>query len=41
VGSMKMAPTEVLEVALCQAPLDIAAIEDAGLTAYRLKCQGE
>ena len=41
VGAMKMTPTEALEVALYQAPLDLAAIETAGLTAYRLKCQGE
>ena len=31
-GSMKMTPTKALEVALCQAPLDLAAIEAAGLT---------
>jgi hypothetical protein len=36
---MKTTPTEVLEVALCQTPLDLAAIEAAGLTAYRLKCR--
>jgi hypothetical protein len=36
VGSMKMTPMEVLEVALCQAPLDLAAIEAAGLTVYRM-----
>ena len=41
VGSMKTTPTEVLEVALCQALLDLAAIETAELTAYRLECQGE
>jgi ribonuclease HI len=41
VGAMKMTPMEALEVALYQAPLDLAAIEAAGLTAYRLKCQGE
>jgi hypothetical protein len=38
---MKTTPTEALEVALYQDPLDLAAIENAGLTAYRLKCQGE
>jgi ribonuclease HI len=32
---------EVLEVAIYQAPLDLAAMEAAGLIAYRLKCQGE
>jgi hypothetical protein len=31
----------VLEDALCQASLDLAAIEAARLTAYRLKCQEE
>jgi hypothetical protein len=41
VRSMKMTPTEVLEVALCHTPLDLAAIEAVGLTVYRLKCQGE
>jgi ribonuclease HI len=41
VGAMKTTPTEALEVALYQAPLDLFAIETAGLTAYRLKCQGE
>jgi hypothetical protein len=39
VGSMRTTPTEAMEVALYQTPL--AAIEAAGLTAYRLKCQGE
>jgi hypothetical protein len=34
---MKTTPMEVQEVALCQAPVDLAAIEAAGLTAYRLK----
>jgi ribonuclease HI len=38
---MKTTPTEVLEVALYPTPLDLAAIETAELTAYRLKCQGE
>jgi hypothetical protein len=38
---MKTTPTEALEVALYQASLDLAAIQAAGLTAYRLKCQGE
>jgi hypothetical protein len=33
--------TEALDVALCQTPLDLAAIGAARLTAYRLKCQGE
>jgi hypothetical protein len=41
VGAMKTTPTEALEVALCQAPPDLVAIEAVGLTAYRLKCQGE
>jgi hypothetical protein len=41
VGAMKMTPTEALEVAIYQAPLDLVAIEAVGLTAYRLKCQGE
>jgi hypothetical protein len=41
VGAMKTTPTEALEVALYQAPLDLAAIETAELNAYRLKCQGE
>jgi hypothetical protein len=41
VGAMKTTPTEALEVALYQAPLDLVAIETAELTAYRLKCQGE
>jgi hypothetical protein len=40
VGSMKTTPTETLEVAICQIPLDLAAIEAVGLAAYRLKCQG-
>jgi hypothetical protein len=40
-GSMKMTTTEALEVTLCQASLDLAAIEAVGLTVYRLKCQGE
>ena len=35
-GSMKMTPMEALEVALCQAPLDLAAIEAAGQTVYRM-----
>jgi hypothetical protein len=35
--SMKTTPTEAKEVALCQTPLDLAAIEAAGLTACRLK----
>jgi hypothetical protein len=33
--------TEAQEVVLCQTPLDLAAIEAAGLTVYRSKCQGE
>jgi hypothetical protein len=41
VRSMKMTPTEALEVALCDTPLDVAAIQAAGLTACRFKCQGE
>jgi hypothetical protein len=40
-GSREMTPTEALEVALCQTPLDLATIEAVGLTVYRLKCQGE
>ena len=40
-GSTKTTPTEALEVVLCQTPVDLAAIEAAGLTAYRSKCQGE
>jgi hypothetical protein len=40
-GSMKTTRTEALEVALCQIPPNLAAIGAAGLTAYRLKCQGE
>jgi hypothetical protein len=36
VGTVKTTPTEALEVTLYQAPLDLAAIETAGL-----KCQGE
>jgi hypothetical protein len=39
--SKKITPTEALEVALCQTPLDLAATESAGLTADRLKCQQE
>jgi hypothetical protein len=38
---MKTTPTEALEVDLCQTPLDLAATEAAGITAYRLQCQGE
>ena len=41
VRSMKMTPMEALEVALCQTPLDLAAIEAGGQNAYRLKCWGE
>jgi hypothetical protein len=41
VESMKTTPTEALEVELFQTPLDLAAIEAAGLTAYRIKCQGK
>jgi hypothetical protein len=41
VGATKTTPTEELEVALYQAAMDLAAIEAVGLTAYRLKCQGE
>ena len=33
VGSMKTTPTEALEVALCQTPLDLAVIEAVGLAA--------
>jgi hypothetical protein len=38
---MKMTPTEALQVALCQTPLDLTTFKAVGLTAYRLKCQGE
>jgi hypothetical protein len=38
---MKETPTEALEVALCQTPLDLAAIKAVEFTMYRLKCQGE
>jgi hypothetical protein len=41
VGSMKTTPTEALEVALCQTPLDLAAIKAARRAACRLKCQRE
>jgi hypothetical protein len=41
VGAMKTTPTDALEVALYQAAMVLAAIEAAGRTAYRLKCQGE
>jgi hypothetical protein len=41
VESIKTTHTEALEVALRQAPLDLAAIEAAGVTAYRLKCWGQ
>jgi hypothetical protein len=41
VWAMKTTPTKALEVALYQAPLDLAAIEAARLTAYTLKCQEE
>jgi hypothetical protein len=34
-GAMKTTPTEALQVALCHTPLDLAAIETAGLNAYR------
>jgi hypothetical protein len=33
VGSMKTAPTNMLEVALCQTTLNLATFETAGLTA--------
>ena len=36
-GAMNTTPTEALQVALCQTPLDLAAIEAAGLNAYILK----
>jgi len=38
---MKITTTEVLEVALCLTPLDLAVTGAARFTAYRLKCQGE
>jgi hypothetical protein len=41
VGSMQTTPTEVLEVALFQTPLDLASIKDVGLTVCRVKWQGE
>jgi hypothetical protein len=41
IRSTKTTPTDVLEVALCETPLGLAAIEAVRLTAYRLKCQGE
>ena len=41
VGSMRTTPIEVLEIALCQTPLDLAVIGAAALTAYVLKCQEE
>jgi hypothetical protein len=37
---MKITTTEVLEVALCLTPLDLAVTGAARFTAYRLKCQG-
>jgi hypothetical protein len=40
-GSMRTTITKALVVALCQVPLDLAATGAAGLTAHRLKCQGE
>jgi hypothetical protein len=36
VGSMRTTPIEVLEVALCQTPLDLAVICATALTAYVL-----
>src|SRR5580765_5412985 len=41
VGAMKTTPTEVLEIALCIPPLDLAAVNAARCTAYRLMCLGE
>ncbi|KMQ83936.1 reverse transcriptase, partial [Lasius niger] len=41
VGAMKTTPTEALEIALCIPPLDLAAVNAARYTAYRLKCLGE
>jgi hypothetical protein len=41
VRSTKRTPAEALEMALYQLPLDLAATGAAGLTAYRLKRQGE
>jgi len=41
VRSMKTTPTEVLEVALCLNPLNLAVTGAARFTAYGLNCQGE
>jgi hypothetical protein len=41
VGSMKTTPTEVLEVALCLNPLNLAVTGAARFTAYGLNRQGE
>ncbi|XP_024893734.1 uncharacterized protein LOC112468686 [Temnothorax curvispinosus] len=38
---MRTTPTEALEIALCVPPLDLAVVNSARNTAYRLKCQGE
>jgi len=40
-GAMKSIPTEALEIALCSPPLNQTIICLVGLTAYKLKCQGE
>ncbi|XP_020297990.1 uncharacterized protein LOC109862370 [Pseudomyrmex gracilis] len=40
-GAMRITPTEALEVALRILPLNQQIISTAGLTAYRLRCQGE
>lgn len=40
-GTMRITPTEALELALCIYPLDLTVIEAACITVYRLKCQGE
>ncbi|XP_020297379.1 uncharacterized protein LOC109861935 [Pseudomyrmex gracilis] len=39
--TMRTTPTEALEVALCIPPLSQQIVSTAGLTAYRLRCQGE
>jgi hypothetical protein len=38
---MKTTPTEVLQVALCLNPLDLAVTGASRFMAYRLNCQGE
>ena len=41
VGAMRTTPTEALEIALCVPPLDLAVVNSARNTAYRLRCQEE